>query len=112
METIDDIVREMRYGRIPKHRNDRELLLNYADRINEAWDKEANIKKGHTSYFHSIVLNVSNRKNYISHYAFRTKKDAMEVLNILSGYTGIPITTTDDIDYRVGDKIELIEYPF
>lgn len=36
METIDEIVADMRYGMIPKHRHDRELLLNYADRINEA----------------------------------------------------------------------------
>ena len=36
METIDDIAVEMRRGMIPKHRHDRELLLNYADRIEAA----------------------------------------------------------------------------
>jgi hypothetical protein len=36
METINDIVREMRRGMIPKHRHDRELLLKYADRIEAA----------------------------------------------------------------------------
>lgn len=36
MEKINDIVREMRCGMIPKHRHDRELLLKYADRIEKA----------------------------------------------------------------------------
>lgn len=36
METINDIVREMRCGMIPKHRHDRELLLNFSDRIEAA----------------------------------------------------------------------------
>lgn len=36
METINNIVREMRCGMIPKHRHDRELLLKYADRIEKA----------------------------------------------------------------------------
>jgi hypothetical protein len=36
METICDILREMRRGTIPKHRHDRELLLKYAHRIEAA----------------------------------------------------------------------------
>lgn len=36
MEAIDDIVREMRCGMIPKRRHDRELLLNFSDRIEAA----------------------------------------------------------------------------
>lgn len=36
METINEIIAEMRRGMIPKHRHDRELLLNYADRIEKA----------------------------------------------------------------------------
>lgn len=87
-------------------------LLRLADRIEAAINEGSNIKKGSTCYCHSIVLSVSNHNGQISHYMFRTKRDAMEVLNILSDYTGFPITTTNDIDYRVGDRIELINYPF
>jgi hypothetical protein len=36
MEAINDIVAEMRCGMIPKHRYDRELLINFADRIEQA----------------------------------------------------------------------------
>ena len=36
METIKDIVKQMRYGVIPKHRHDHELLKFFADRIEEA----------------------------------------------------------------------------
>jgi hypothetical protein len=36
METIEDIVAEMRCGMIPKHRHDRELLLNFSNRIEAA----------------------------------------------------------------------------
>ena len=35
-ETIADIVAGMRYGTIPKHRTDHELLALYADRIEAA----------------------------------------------------------------------------
>jgi hypothetical protein len=40
METINDIIDEMRRGMIPKHRHDRELLLNFADRIEAAHKRE------------------------------------------------------------------------
>ena len=40
-ETIADIVAEMRYGTIPKHRTDHELLALYADRIEAAWKRES-----------------------------------------------------------------------
>jgi hypothetical protein len=40
METIEDILREMRYGVIPKHRHDRELLMHFADRIESAHKRE------------------------------------------------------------------------
>lgn len=40
METINDIVHEMRLGMIPKHRHDRELLLNYADRLEAAHKRD------------------------------------------------------------------------
>lgn len=43
METIKDVLDEMRRGMIPKHRHDRELLLNFADRIeaaSKAYNKE------------------------------------------------------------------------
>ena len=70
-----------------------------------------NIKKVPYCYSDKIILSVSN-KNLISHYAFKTMRDAKEVLNMLSDYTGIPVTTTDDIYYSVGKRIELIKYPF
>lgn len=43
MKTVDDVLRKMRYGVIPKHRHDRELLMNFADRIEaavKAYNKE------------------------------------------------------------------------
>lgn len=40
METIKDIVDKMRHGMIPKHRYDRELLMNFADRIEAAHKRE------------------------------------------------------------------------
>ena len=87
-------------------------LLSLADRIEAAaMEKCVNIKNVPYCYSDKIILSVSNR-NLISHYAFKTIKDAKEVLNILSDYTGIPVTTTDDITYRVGKRIELIKYPF
>ena len=70
-----------------------------------------NIKKVPYCYSDKIILSVSNG-NLISHYSFRTMRDAKEVLNMLSDYTGIPVTTTDDITYSVGKRIELIKYPF
>jgi hypothetical protein len=33
MEKIEDIVADMRYGMMPKHRHDHELLMKFADRI-------------------------------------------------------------------------------
>jgi len=39
-EKVADIVAEMRYGTIPKHRTDHELLAIYADRIEAAWKRE------------------------------------------------------------------------
>lgn len=39
-ETIPDIVADMRYGTILKHRTDHELLALYADRIEAAWQRE------------------------------------------------------------------------
>ena len=39
-ETVADVVAEMRYGTIPRHRTDHELLALYADRI-EAIAKRA-----------------------------------------------------------------------
>jgi len=39
-ETIADIEAEMRYGTIPKHRTDHELLALYADRIEAALKRE------------------------------------------------------------------------
>ena len=118
-ETIADIVAEMRIGDLcaedtsasrPEYIND--FLASYADRIEAAaMEKCVNIKNVPYCYSDKIILSVSNR-NLISHYAFKTIKDAKEVLNILSDYTGIPVTTTDDITYRVGKRIELIKYPF
>lgn len=119
LETVSDIVREMRIGDLcaedtsasrPEFIND--FLASYADRIEAAaMGKCVNIKNVPYCYSDKIILSVSNR-NLISHYAFKTIKDAKEVLNILSDYTGIPVTTTDDIIYRVGKRIELIKYPF
>ena len=115
-ETIEDIVR---YMRNESHAGDASCLewvgakiRGYADRIEAAaMEKCVNIKNVPYCYSDKIILSVSNR-NLISHYAFKTIKDAKEVLNILSDYTGIPVTTTDDITYRVGKRIELIKYPF
>lgn len=45
METINDIVGEMRCGMIPKHRQDRELLLKYAHRIEQAHEFELAVEK-------------------------------------------------------------------
>ena len=39
-ETIADIVAEMRGGSIPQHRHDRELLRNFANRIESAMKRE------------------------------------------------------------------------
>lgn len=39
-ESIEDILRDMRYGSIPKHRTDNELLCLYADRIETAHERE------------------------------------------------------------------------
>lgn len=39
-EKLKDIIEEMRRGMIPKHRHDRELLLNFADRIEAAMEAE------------------------------------------------------------------------
>lgn len=39
-ETLADIVAEMRYGAIPKHQTDHELLAIYADRIEAASRRE------------------------------------------------------------------------
>ena len=118
-EAVADIVAEMRIGDLcaedtsasrPEYIND--FLAGYADRIEAAvMEKCVNIKNVPYCYSDKIILSVSNR-NLISHYAFKTIKDAKEVLNILSDYTGIPVTTTDDITYRVGKRIELIKYPF
>ena len=36
MKTVDEILRDMRCGIIPKHRHDRELLMNFADRFEAA----------------------------------------------------------------------------
>lgn len=36
METTEKIIRKMRSGAIPKHRHDRELLLNFANRFENA----------------------------------------------------------------------------
>ena len=77
----------------------------------ESIEECINIKKVPYCYSDKIILSVSNG-NLISHYAFKTMRDAKEVLNILSDYTGIPVTTTDDIAYSVGKRIELIKYPF
>ena len=117
-ETVADIVREMRIGDLcaedtsaarPAYIND--FLASYADRIEAAAKECGNIKKVSSCYADNIVLSISN-KNTILNYAFRTMKDAKEVLNILSDYTGIPITTTDNLNCRVGERIELIVYPF
>ena len=40
MKTVDNVLCEMRYGMIPKHRHDRELLINFADRIEKAIKRE------------------------------------------------------------------------
>ena len=77
----------------------------------ESIEECVNIKKVPYCYSDKIILSVSNG-NLISHYAFKTMRDAKEVLNMLSDYTGIPVTTTDDIYYSVGKRIELIKYPF
>ena len=77
----------------------------------ESIEECVNIKKVPHCYSDKIILSVQNR-NLISHYSFKTMRDAKEVLNMLSDYTGIPVTTTDDITYRVGKRIELIKYPF
>ena len=116
-ETIADIVAEMRKyiaeGTVGIWSDfGGEIARSYADRIEAAaMEKCVNIKNVPYCYSDKIILSVSNR-NLISHYAFKTIKDAKEVLNILSDYTGIPVTTTDDITYRVGKRIELIKYPF
>lgn len=116
-ETIADIVAEMRKdiaeGTVGIWSDfGGEIARSYADRIEAAaMGKCVNIKNVPYCYSDKIILSVSNR-NLISHYAFKTIKDAKEVLNILSDYTGIPVTTTDDITYRVGKRIELIKYPF
>ena len=111
-ETVADIVAEMRIELNQSwHDIDREKVHDFPDRIEAAMEKCVNIKNVPYCYSDKIILSVSNR-NLISHYAFKTIKDAKEVLNILSDYTGIPVTTTDDITYRVGKRIELIKYPF
>lgn len=120
METVNDIVRDMyTHGRLDEKSTDkipRSLLAlalrTYADRIESAMEKAWNIKKMSNCYAYSIILRVSDHNNHISHYAFRTMIDAIEVLNILSSFTGIPIDTTDNKDYCVGNRIELIVYPF
>ena len=117
-ETIADIVADIRAQNQGLPEDSYALsplvcdLLSLADRIEAAaMEKCVNIKNVPYCYSDKIILSVSNR-NLISHYAFKTIKDAKEVLNILSDYTGIPVTTTDDITYRVGKRIELIKYPF
>ena len=117
-ETIEDIVADIRAQNQGLPEDSYALsplvcdLLSLADRIEAAaMEKCVNIKNVPYCYSDKIILSVSNR-NLISHYAFKTIKDAKEVLNILSDYTGIPVTTTDDITYRVGKRIELIKYPF
>lgn len=39
-ETINAIIQEMNYGKIPKHKLDIELLRHYADRIEVAYKRE------------------------------------------------------------------------
>lgn len=42
MKTVDDVLRDMRRGMIPKHRHDRELMMNFADHIEKAIEVERN----------------------------------------------------------------------
>jgi len=67
METIKDIVGEMRYGTVPKHQTDHELLAIYADRI------EAAAKRAYND-IDSAVCGIEDA----SHYDIDNVRRAME----------------------------------
>lgn len=56
-EAIADIVAEMRYGTVPKHQTDHELLALYADRI------EAAAKRAYND-IDSAVCGIEDASNY------------------------------------------------
>ena len=67
-ETVADVVREMRNGRIPQHRRDDELLRKFADRIEAAHRRFYDKYKEHTDELNRQILVLKREKEMSDTY--------------------------------------------
>lgn len=99
METIKDIVKQMRYGMIPKHRHDHELLWFFADRIDKAVTNCNQFKL-------RAALTQAQRLLHCAIVADILKgEDAIEILNEVNAALNEPPRYCDVMSLDTGRKV-------